>query len=213
MKKVMVLSKIVDCGVVAIVRNDSKEEAIRVFEALVQGGITSIELSLTTPGAVEAIKELSDRYSNDSNVVIGAGTVLDSETARIAILAGAQYIVSPSFDKKTAKLCNLYQVPYLPGCMTVTEMKTALEYGVDIIKLFPGNMYQPEFVRNVKAPLPQVNIMPTGGVSLDNLAQWFKAGSVAVGVGGDLTSPAKLGDYEKVTERARRYIEKIKEVK
>ncbi|MGJ7922940.1 bifunctional 2-keto-4-hydroxyglutarate aldolase/2-keto-3-deoxy-6-phosphogluconate aldolase [Neobacillus sp. LXY-4] len=213
MKKVNILRKITESGVVAIVRTESKEEAIKVFDALIHGGIGTIELSLTTPDAIEAIKELTDRYAKNSDVVIGAGTVLDSETARISILNGAKYIVSPSFDKQTAKLCNLYQVPYLPGCMTVTEMQTALQYGVDIIKLFPGNMYKPEFVQAVKAPLPQVNIMPTGGVTIDNLELWFKAGCVVVGVGGNLTSVAQNGDYENITEKARKYVERIKEVR
>lgn len=213
MKKLNVLRNITECGIVAIIRTQSKEEAVNIFDALVVGGITSVEISYTTPGANEAIQELAARYGNTSEVVVGAGTILDAETARIAILAGAQFIVSPSFDEGTAKLCNLYQVPYLPGCMTVTEMKTALENGVDIIKLFPGHSFGPEFVRAVKAPLPQVNIMPTGGVRLDNIDHWFKSGSVAVGIGDSLTSPAKIGDYEKISQLARQYLAKVQEAK
>ncbi|WP_066310513.1 bifunctional 4-hydroxy-2-oxoglutarate aldolase/2-dehydro-3-deoxy-phosphogluconate aldolase [Bacillus sp. FJAT-29814] len=208
MKKLITLSKLLDCGVVAVVRADTKEEAIKISDACVKGGITGIEVTFTVKDADLVIKELSSYYENN-DVVIGAGTVLDAATARIAILAGAQYIVSPSFDEETAKLCNLYQIPYMPGCMTITEMKQALTAGVDIIKLFPGSAFGPDFVKAVKAPLPQVNIMPTGGVNLENVEKWIKNGCVAVGVGGNLVEPAKTGDYNKITEIAQQYINKV----
>ncbi|MFD3445936.1 bifunctional 4-hydroxy-2-oxoglutarate aldolase/2-dehydro-3-deoxy-phosphogluconate aldolase [Microbacteriaceae bacterium 4G12] len=213
MNKLKVITKIVDCGVVAVVRADSPKEAIQIAEACVKGGISGIEVTFTIKEAAEVIKQLASYYADNADVVLGAGTVLDANTARIAILAGAQFIVSPSFDEQTAKICNLYQVPYLPGCMTITEMKHALEYGVDIIKLFPGNAFGPQFIKAVKAPLPQVNIMPTGGVSLDNVDQWIKNGCVAVGVGGNLVEPAKTGDYEKITAYASEYIKKVKEAR
>ncbi|NWQ41756.1 bifunctional 4-hydroxy-2-oxoglutarate aldolase/2-dehydro-3-deoxy-phosphogluconate aldolase [Bacillus sp. EB106-08-02-XG196] len=209
MKKINILSKVTECGVVAVVRADSKEEAVKISEACVEGGIQGIEVTFTVQGADEVIKELASLYKDHSNVVIGAGTVLDAATARIAILAGAEFVVSPAFDEETAKLCNLYQVPYMPGCMTITEIKRALEAGVDIVKLFPGNAFGPEFVKSIKAPLPQVNIMPTGGVDLDNVEQWINNGCVAVGVGGNLVAPAKTGEYEKITEYARQYIAKV----
>lgn len=213
MNKLQVLTKIADCGVVAVVRADSKEEAIHISEACVKGGILGIEVTFTIRDAEAVIKELVSHYAGNPEVVLGAGTVLDAATARIAILAGAQFIVSPAFDEQTAKLCNLYQIPYMPGCMTITEMKNALEYGVDIIKLFPGNAFGPDFVKSVKAPLPQVNIMPTGGVSLENVDQWIKNGCVAVGVGGNLVAPAKTGEFEKITEYASQYIKKVKEAR
>jgi 2-dehydro-3-deoxyphosphogluconate aldolase / (4S)-4-hydroxy-2-oxoglutarate aldolase len=200
MNRVNVLTKISDCGVVAVVRADSMQEAINISEACVNGGLYGIEVTFTVQGADDVIRELAAKYEDDDKVVIGAGTVLDAVTARIAILAGAEFIVSPSFDEETARLCNLYQVPYLPGCMTITEMKQALQFGVDIIKVFPGNAFGPNFVSAIKGPLPQVNIMPTGGVSLDNVDQWIKNGCVAIGVGGNLTAPAKTGDYEKITD-------------
>jgi 2-dehydro-3-deoxyphosphogluconate aldolase / (4S)-4-hydroxy-2-oxoglutarate aldolase len=209
MKKINVLTKIAECGVVAVVRADSKEEAVNISEACVKGGIQGIEVTFTVKDADEVIKELTSVYENNNNVIIGAGTVLDAATARIAILAGAQFVVSPAFDEDTAKLCNLYQVPYMPGCMTITEMKRALEAGVDIVKLFPGNAFGPEFVKAVKAPLPQVNIMPTGGVDLDNVEQWIKNGCVAVGVGGNLVAPAKTGEFDLITEYAKQYIHKV----
>jgi 2-dehydro-3-deoxyphosphogluconate aldolase / (4S)-4-hydroxy-2-oxoglutarate aldolase len=213
MNKLKVLTNIAECGVVAVVRADSAEEAIKISDACVQGGILGIEITFTIKGAEQILKELSSIYADHQQVVLGAGTVLDTATARIAILAGAQFIVSPSFDKETAKLCNLYQVPYMPGCMTITEMKHALEYGADIIKLFPGNAFGPDFVKSVKAPLPQVNIMPTGGVSLDNVHQWIRNGCVAVGVGGNLVAPAKTGDYEKITHYAKQYIDRVQEAR
>ncbi|MFB9759236.1 bifunctional 4-hydroxy-2-oxoglutarate aldolase/2-dehydro-3-deoxy-phosphogluconate aldolase [Ectobacillus funiculus] len=213
MKKLEALTKISDCGVVAVVRADTTEEAVRISEACVKGGILGIEVTFTIDNAEAVIKELAAFYANNANVVLGAGTVLDAVTARIAILAGAQFIVSPCFDAETAKLCNLYQVPYMPGCMTITEMKQALEHGADIIKLFPGNAFGPEFIKAVKAPLPQVNIMPTGGVSLENIGQWIQNGCVAVGVGGNLVAPAKTGNYEQITEIAGQYVEKVKEAR
>ncbi|PLS06934.1 bifunctional 4-hydroxy-2-oxoglutarate aldolase/2-dehydro-3-deoxy-phosphogluconate aldolase [Neobacillus cucumis] len=209
MKKVNILSKVTECGVVAVVRADSKEEAVNISEACVKGGIQGIEVTFTVNGADEVIKELVAVYQGNENVVIGAGTVLDAATARIAILAGAQFVVSPAFDEETARLCNLYQVPYMPGCMTLTEMKRALEAGVDIVKLFPGSAFGPDFVKAVKAPLPQINIMPTGGVDLENVDRWIRNGCVAVGVGGNLVAPAKTGDYDKITEYAKQYIEKV----
>ncbi|MBM7654327.1 bifunctional 4-hydroxy-2-oxoglutarate aldolase/2-dehydro-3-deoxy-phosphogluconate aldolase [Neobacillus cucumis] len=213
MNRVTVLTKISDCGVVAVVRADSKEEAINISEACVKGGLYGIEVTFTVQGADDVIRELAAEYSNDDKVVIGAGTVLDAVTARIAILAGAEFIVSPSFDVETARLCNLYQVPYLPGCMTITEMKHALTFGVDIIKLFPGNAFGPDIICAIKAPLPQVNIMPTGGVNLENVHRWIKNGCIAVGVGGNLTAPAKTGDYEKITVYARQYVQKVQEAR
>ncbi|MBS4195127.1 bifunctional 4-hydroxy-2-oxoglutarate aldolase/2-dehydro-3-deoxy-phosphogluconate aldolase [Lederbergia citri] len=213
MNKLHTINKIIDCGIVAVVRADSKEEAIKISEACVKGGISGIEITFTVQGAAEIIEELSIFYKKNNNVVIGAGTVLDAVTARIAILAGAKYIVSPSFDIATAKLCNLYQIPYMPGCMTITEMKTALEYGVDIIKLFPGNAFGPDFVKAVKAPLPQANLMPTGGVSMENIDQWIKNGCVAVGVGGNLVAPAKTGDFDLITKYAEEYVNKVKQAR
>ena len=213
MNKLNVLTKISQCGVVAVLRADSVEEAVRMSEACIEGGILGIEITFTIQDADVVIKQLASIYSDRGDVVIGAGTVLDAATARIAILAGAQYIVSPSFDEETAKLCNLYQVPYMPGCMTITEMKRALEFGVDIVKLFPGSAFGSDFVKAVKAPLPQVNIMPTGGVDLDNVEKWIQNGCVAVGVGGNLVAPAKTGDYAQITSLARQYVEKVQQAR
>lgn len=213
MNKANTLSVLTDCGVVAVIRADTPEEAVQTSIACVDGGITGIEVTFTVKDAEKAIRELVESYRNNQEVVIGAGTVLDGHTARLAIMAGAQFIVSPCFDKETAKLCNLYQIPYMPGCMTVTEMKQALEYGADIIKLFPGSAFGPDYVKAVKAPLPHVNIMPTGGVSLENIHEWIEYGCAAVGVGGNLVAPAKEGNFEQVTAYARQYVEKVKEAR
>ncbi|MCD2256039.1 bifunctional 4-hydroxy-2-oxoglutarate aldolase/2-dehydro-3-deoxy-phosphogluconate aldolase [Agrilactobacillus fermenti] len=212
LQKVKVLQRIEDAGVVAVVRGKSVEEAVKISEAAIKGGIAGIELTFTVPHADQAIAQLVEKYGDDK-ALIGAGTVLDPISARLAIMAGAQYIISPSFNGEVAKLCNLYQVPYLPGCFTITEMQRALEAGCDIIKLFPGSVAGPGAVKAVKAPLPQVNLMPTGGVNLDNLEAWFDAGVIAVGAGSNLVGPGEKGDFDQVTENAKAYLAKIKEIK
>lgn len=204
LKKSKILEKIIDIGIVAVVRAENIEEGIRISKACAKGGVPAIEVTYTVPGATEVIKALQEQNKN-KEMIIGAGTVLDAATARIAILAGAEFIVSPGFDKETAKLCNLYQVPYMPGCMTITEMTEALKYGADIIKLFPGSAFGPSFVKAIKAPLPHANIMPTGGVSLENIDEWFKNGVVAVGAGGKLAS----GKDEDIIATAQAFRKKI----
>lgn len=213
MKKQKILKKLEDAGVIAVVRGRSKVEAIKASQALVTGGVVGLEVTFTVPNAVQVIETLNAQYQGDEKVVVGAGTVLDAVTARLAIMAGAEFVVSPTFDLETAEICNLYQMPYLPGCMTITEMKVALKAGADIIKLFPGSAYGPSIISGFKAPMPQLNIMPTGGVSLENMAEWFRAGVVAVGVGGNLLAPATKGDFEGVTAIAKQYAEKYAEIK
>ncbi|PAF40346.1 bifunctional 2-keto-4-hydroxyglutarate aldolase/2-keto-3-deoxy-6-phosphogluconate aldolase [Terribacillus saccharophilus] len=213
MRKAEVLAKLTDQAIVAVVRADSPEQAIRISDACIEGGLTGIEVTFTVKDADQVIKQLSAQYVENPDVVVGAGTVLDSTTARLAILAGASFIVSPTFDADTANLCNLYQVPYLPGCMTIGEIKRAMEAGADIVKLFPGSVFGPSFIKAVKAPLPQANIMPTGGVDLENVGDWLKNGAVAVGVGGNLVAPASTGDYDKITSIAQQYIQKVKEAR
>lgn len=208
LKKSETLERIINTGIVAVVRAESIAEAVRISSACIEGGVPAIEVTYTVPGATDVIKALKETFPADK-LIVGAGTVLDSATARIAILAGAEYIVSPGFDEETAKLCNLYQIPYMPGCMTITEMMKAMQYGADIVKLFPGSAFGPSFVKAVKAPLPQANIMPTGGVSLDNVEEWFKNGVVAVGAGGKLAT----GSSESITATAKAFVEKIREIR
>ena len=210
--KIETLTRIMDAGIVAVVRADSEEQAEKISKACIEGGVPAIEVTFTVPGADRVITALKSKFSKEE-LIVGAGTVLDSETARVAILAGAEYIVSPGFDLNTAKLCNRYQIPYMAGCMTLTEIITAMEAGVDVIKVFPGSAFGPSFISAIKGPLPQTVLMPTGGVSLDNVGEWIKNGCIAVGVGSDLTGPAKTGDYGKITEIAKEFVQKIKEAR
>jgi len=210
--KLHVLSKITASGLVAIVRADDSGQASRIVEACAQGGATAIEITFTVPGAAAVIEELAKRYPA-RQIALGAGTVLDPETARIAILAGAQFVVSPSLSTATARLCNRYQIPYLPGASTIREIVEAMESGADIVKIFPGETLGPAFVKAARAPLPQASLMPTGGVSIDNAAEWIAAGSVALGVGGNLTAGAKTGDFKSITDLARRFLAVIQEAR
>lgn len=212
MNKSNVLTQLGKNGVVAVLRAKNQEEAVKMTKHLIEGGVKAIEVTFTVPNADEVIANLVQQYDQDSEVVIGAGTVLDSMTARIAIMAGAKFIVSPSFDKDIAKICNLYQVPYMAGCMTITEMTEAMKYGVEVIKVFPASVYGPSFIKAIKAPLPQANIMPTGGVNLDNLKEWLTNGAVAVGVGGNLVTLDDEG-YEGITRRAEAYMKAYREVR
>ena len=212
MKRLEIINKICDLGIVAVIRATSKAEGVKIVDAVKKGAIKALEITMTVPGAIDIIKELSEIYK-DEDVIIGAGTVLDSETARSCILAGAKYIVSPSLNSETIKLCNRYRVPIMPGVMTVKEAIEALELGVEIIKVFPGNAFGPSIISAFKGPLPQANFMPTGGVSLDNVKEWIEAGAVAVGTGGDLTRGAKTGNYELVTETATKFVEEVRKAR
>lgn len=212
MKKYEIIQKIIDNGVVAVIRASSKEEGFKIIEAVKKGGIKALEITLTVPGAVDIIKELVQAYQGE-DVIIGAGTVLDPESARACILAGAKYIVSPYFDPETVKLCNRYAVPCMPGAMNPKDVVQALEAGVDIIKIFPADVYGPSIISALKGPLPQGNYMPTGGVDLDNVKEWIKKGAVAVGVGSVLTKGAETGDFEKITETAIKFVNAVKEAR
>ena len=208
MKKYEIIKSLIETGVIAVVRAENAEQAIEISKACLAGGIHAIELTFTVPNADEVIKTLVKEFKDE--MLIGAGTVLDSETARIAILAGAKYIVSPGFDLETAKLCNRYQIPYMAGCMTITEIITAMEAGVDIVKVFPGSAYGPDFIKAIKGPLPQACFMPTGGVSVENAHEWIKNGAVAIGTGSNLTAGAKTGDYESITKIASDFVNAVK---
>ena len=209
--KIEVLGKIVASGLVAVIRANNPDQAARIAEACALGGVAAVEITFTVPGATGVIEHLAKRSLGQ--ILLGAGTVLDPETARIAILAGAQFVVGPALDPETARLCNRYQVPYIPGAGTIGEVIAAMECGADIVKVFPGEILGPSFVKAVKGPLPQASLMPTGGVSVENVGDWIKAGSVAVGVGGNLTAAAKTGDFASITQLARQFVEKIKEAR
>jgi len=210
-RKSDVLKKITDDGLVAVIRAESREQAARIAEACAEGGVAALEITFTVPGAAGVIEHLAKEFSR--KILLGAGTVLDPETARIAILAGAHFIVSPALNLDTARLCNRYQVPYMPGAATIKEVIEGMECGADIIKVFPGEILGPGFIRAVKGPLPQAQLMPTGGVGVENAADWIDAGAVAIGAGGNLTAGAKTGDYASITRVARQLVEKIKEAR
>lgn len=207
MKKINILTRVVESGVVAVIRAESAAKAIEMSAACISGGIKAIEITFTVPGADTILRSMKAEFGDQ--IVLGAGTVLDSETARLAILAGAEFVVSPAFDADAAKLCNRYAIPYMPGCMTITEMIKASEAGVDIIKLFPGSNFGPDFIKAVKGPLPHLSIMPTGGVDLSNANDWIKNGAIAVGVGGGLTK----GSAEEIKARSEKYVQIVKEAR
>lgn len=206
--KETIIKRIEAKGLVAVVRAETADQAQRITEACLEGGCASIELTFTVPGAHRVIEELAKAYTPDQ-IMLGAGTVLDSETARIAILSGAQYVVSPCFDADSAKLCNRYRLPYMAGCMTLKEAITAMEAGCDILKIFPGDLFGPKILKAIHGPIPYAKMMPTGGVDVGNVGEWIKAGAVAVGAGGSLTAGAKTGDYAKITATARQFIANI----
>ncbi|RLC38150.1 MAG: bifunctional 2-keto-4-hydroxyglutarate aldolase/2-keto-3-deoxy-6-phosphogluconate aldolase [Candidatus Nealsonbacteria bacterium] len=208
MLKIENLKRIEESGIVAVVRAESSEQALKIAEAVKAGGIQAIEITLTVPGAVEVIRDLAQTYQKNE-ILIGAGSVLDAETARICLLAGAEYIVSPAFDIETIKLCNRYQKIVMPGAMSVTEVLRAMEAGADVVKIFPATLFGAKIIKAIKGPLPQAILLPTGGIDLNNVDQWITAGSFAVGVGSALTGGAKKGDYDEVTRAAKEFIKKI----
>ena len=211
MRKEQVLTRMKEDCLVAVVRAKNKEQGEKVIDAIVAGGINFIEITMTMDegNPVEFIQFMSEKYRNNEKVVIGAGTVLDPETARAVILAGANYVVSPGLNVETIKLCNRYRVPMLPGVMSPTEAITALESGCDIIKVFPGNVVGPGAISSFKGPLPQGDFMPSGGVDVDNVDKWIKAGACAVGTGSSLTKGAKTGDFAAVTAKAREFVDAV----
>ena len=209
MSKEAILARIKQSGLVAVVRAESSEQAAKITEACIEGGVATIEITFTVPGATDVIGSLVRKYSASGKIIIGAGTVLDPETARTAILAGAQYVVSPCLNWDLVKLCNRYQIACMPGAMTIKEVVECMEAGADVVKIFPGELFGPKIIKAIKGPIPYAPMMPTGGVSLENVEEWIKAGAVAVGVGGSLIAGAKKGDYASITAIAKQFIEKI----
>ncbi|TGY65189.1 bifunctional 2-keto-4-hydroxyglutarate aldolase/2-keto-3-deoxy-6-phosphogluconate aldolase [Dubosiella muris] len=194
---------------VAVIRGAGFEEVNKMVDAIYKGGIHLMEITFTIPHAEQVIAKIKEANKDKPDMVVGAGTVLDIVSARLAILAGADFVVCPHFDKDIMKLCNLYQIPCFPGAVTVKEIADALQYGADIIKLFPGELYGAKAIKAFHGPLPQAQFMPTGGVSADNLKDWLDQGAVAVGLGGSLTKGAKTGDFDAVTNEAKKLVEII----
>lgn len=211
-KKHNILSQLKENYLFAVIRGQSAEEATEISGAVYEGGIKNIEVTFTTPQADESIKTLAKNYA-DTDMVVGAGTVMDAITARIAIIAGAEFIVSPNLVPEIATVCNTYGVPYLPGCGTVTEVASAMALGVDVVKVFPGGILGPAFIKNVHGPIPHVEMMPSGGVSLDNMDKWMDNGAWAVGIGSALTKDLKTEGYSSAKKQAKAFVDKYDSLK
>jgi 2-dehydro-3-deoxyphosphogluconate aldolase/(4S)-4-hydroxy-2-oxoglutarate aldolase len=214
MEKVWVLKRIEEVGIVPVVRASSAEEAVAVADVIREGGIPIVEITMTVPGAITVIAELSKRYGDE--VLVGAGTVLDPETARSCIAAGAQFIISPSLNIQTIELCKLQRIAIFPGALTPTEVVTAWDAGADAVKVFPCSAVGgASYLRALKAPLPEVRLVPTGGVSLATAKDFIAAGAWAIGVGSDLvnTKAIKSGKGESVVAAARSYVAAVREAR
>jgi 2-dehydro-3-deoxyphosphogluconate aldolase/(4S)-4-hydroxy-2-oxoglutarate aldolase len=209
MDRVQLLQDIIDSGVVAIVRLSSSESLLRVADAIAEGGVRHIEFTMTTPKALDTLEEVTSRYGED--VVFGAGTVLDPETARAAILAGARFVVAPNLNPEMIELCNRYSVVSMPGGLTPTEVMQAWDVGADVVKIFPASTFGPSYIKALLAPLPQVKLAPVGGVSMDNVTEYIKMGACCVGVGSSLVNSRLIegGEWAALTERARGLIEGV----
>jgi len=211
LSKMDVLSHMRKTGLVPVLRADSEDDALRLVEAIVAGGVDVIEVTMTVPGALPLLRRLAREHPS---VLLGAGTVLDPETARLCILEGAQFVVSPALNIKTIELCQRYSIAVLPGALTPTEVIHAWQAGADVIKIFPANaMGGAPYLRSLKAPLPHVEMVPTGGVSLSTAHEFLHAGALALGVGADLVDVRAIhaGHPERVTEKARQYLHIVRE--
>ena len=214
MNKAEIVKQIEDIGLVPVVRASSADEAMQVIEAIKAGGVNVLEITMTVPGAVRVIEKVADKYGSD--VLVGAGTVLDPETARACMLAGARFIVCPTLNLATIEMCRRYSVPIMPGALTPTEVLAAWTAGADVVKVFPcGALGGASYIKSLKAPLPQIEMIPTGGVSVKTAADFIKAGSMALGVGADLvdTQAIRDGNARAVTEKAREYVRLVQEAR
>lgn len=210
MSREATLKRILDGGIVAVVRSESSESLGKVVRALAEGGVTSAEITFTVPNAVEVIREV--RKEIGDAIVLGAGTVLDPETARAALLAGAEYIVSPTVNVEVIRLCRRYDKAVMPGAFTPTEVVTAWEAGADLVKIFPSDLGGPAYLKALRAPLPQVRMMPTGGVDLSTAEAFLKAGACCLGVGSSLVEPKAVaeGNFARIRDLARQFREIVR---
>ncbi len=207
MTKEAILSSIRDIGIVPVVRTSSAETAVRSVEAIYRGGIRAAEITMTVPGALRALERVADQFGD--RMVLGAGTVLDPETARASMLAGAEFFVTPSLKVSTIELVKRYSKVMIPGALTPTEVLTAWEAGADIVKIFPcGNVGGPKYIKALKAPFPHIEMIPTGGVNLETAGEFLKAGACAVAVGAELVDAKSVseGRFDLIEEKARQYL-------
>ncbi len=213
MKKNEVLNSIRGSGIVPVIRAKTAEKAKKITEAVKEGGINIIEITMTVPGAVDVIDDLTELYSDDPKVIFGAGSVMDGKTALNCIQAGAEFIVGPALDLEMIEVANRYQKPVIPGAMTPTEVKKAMEAGADVVKIFPAGLFGPKIIKSIKGPMPQAELLPTGGVSHDNVQDWIEAGSFAVAAGSAIVDGAEEGNFDQVKENAEKFVELIEEAK
>ena len=209
-----VLAKILDEGIVPVIRVASAAEAFEVSRAIKEGGISVIEVAMTTPGAMDAIKEASQKFGKE--VLLGAGTVLDPETARAALLNGAKFLVSPSLNLEVIKMSNRYGAVVIPGALTPTEILTAWEAGADLVKVFPiAQVGGPAYLKAIQAPLPHIPLVPTGGVNLQNAGEFIKAGAAAIAVGGELVDKKAAAEkrYSVISENAQKFLAEVKKAR
>jgi 2-dehydro-3-deoxyphosphogluconate aldolase/(4S)-4-hydroxy-2-oxoglutarate aldolase len=214
MNKNDVLKQIRDIGLIPVVRATSADEAMRAIDAIREGGVSVLEITMTVPGAVGVIEQVAKNYGDDA--LVGAGTVLDAETARACILSGAKFVVSPALNIETIECCRRYGVAVMPGALTPTEVVQAWTVGADFVKVFPaGALGGASYLKALKAPLPQIELVPTGGVSLKTAADFIKAGASALGVGADLVDLQAIRDGQAnvITERAKQYVEIVREAR
>src|SRR5947208_1551770 len=204
------LRHVLECGIVAVVRSPDGQQLVEVAEALAGGGVTVIEITMTVPGALDVVRQV--RKALGDRILLGAGTILDPETARAALLAGAEFIVAPTLNLDVIRLCQRYDKLVMPGAFTPTEILTAWEAGADIVKVFPAEVVGPAFLKAVRAPLPQVRLMPTGGVDLNTATDFLKAGACCLGVGGQLVEPKAVAErnFDRIRELARQYVELVR---
>ncbi len=212
-EKSKVIHEITSTGIVAIIRASGSDELVNVVNALRAGGVTCIELTMTTPNALEVVRQA--REACGGSAFIGVGTVLDPETARAAILAGAQFIVAPILDLPTIELCNRYSIPVTPGALTPTEIVRAHQAGADFVKVFPTSTLGPEYLKDIRGPLPHIKLIPTGGVTLDTAADFIKAGATALGTGSALVSKNALAnrDFETIKKTAAEFLKRVREAR
>ena len=200
------LRRIMDCGIVAVVRADRGESLVAVLRALAEGGVTASEITMTVPNALDVIR--TARHELGDSIVLGAGTVLDPESARAAMLAGAEYIVAPNLNPEVIRICRRYDVPVMPGALTPTEVVSAWELGADVVKIFPADLGGPPYLKALRAPLPQIRMMPTGGVDLTTAEAFLQAGACCLGVGGALVDSKLVarGEFAVIRERAEKFV-------
>ncbi|TMQ30390.1 MAG: bifunctional 4-hydroxy-2-oxoglutarate aldolase/2-dehydro-3-deoxy-phosphogluconate aldolase [Planctomycetota bacterium] len=213
MSKESQLQQVLDCGIVAVVRSPDSQQLVEVCRALAEGGISVVEITMSVSNALDVLKQV--RQALGDRLLLGAGTVLDAETARAVLLAGAEYVVAPTLNLDVIRLCRRYDKLVMPGAFTPTEILTAWEAGADIVKVFPADVVGPAFFKAVRAPLPQIRLMPTGGVDLQTAASFLKAGACCLGVGGQLVEPKAVAErnFDRIRDLARQYSAIVKQVR